>query len=57
VLAILLWPFLPGTATKIFAQLALEGTPARFEAARWGGLPSGYAIGAPAPLFPRKDPA
>ena len=56
VLAILLWPFLPGTAAKIFAQLALEETPARFESARWGGLPSGHAIGTPAPLFPRKDP-
>jgi methionyl-tRNA synthetase len=54
-LAVLLWPFLPGTATKINAQLGLQGVPDRFEAARWGGLPAGHAIGAPAPLFPRKD--
>src|SRR5208282_570929 len=27
VLAVLLWPFLPGTATKIYAQLGLTGAP------------------------------
>jgi methionyl-tRNA synthetase len=55
VLAVLLWPFIPGTATKIYAQLGLAGTPDRFSAASWGGLPAGHIIGELAPLFPRKD--
>ncbi len=55
VLAVLLWPFLPDTATKIFGQLDLAARPDRYELARWGGLPPGQIIGAPAPLFPRKD--
>ena len=55
VLAVLLWPFLPGTSGKIYAQLNLPGSPARFEQAQWGGLVVGHAIGEPAALFPRKD--
>ena len=55
ILAVLLWPFLPGTATKIYAQLGLPGTPDKFDAARWAGLPRGHSIGTPAPLFPRKE--
>ena len=56
VLAVLLWPFLPNTAARIFAQLGLSGAPDQFSAAAWGGLPAGHALGEPAPLFPRKDP-
>ena len=55
VLAVLLWPFLPGTATKIYAQLGLSGEPNALSAATWGGLSAGHAIGEPAPLFPRKE--
>jgi methionyl-tRNA synthetase len=55
VLAVLLWPFLPGTAVKIYAQLGLTGEPSQINAAAWGGLEAGHAIGEPAPLFPRKD--
>jgi methionyl-tRNA synthetase len=55
VLAVLLWPFLPGTATKVYTQLGLLGAPDKFATAGWGGLPAGHAIGEPAPLFPRKD--
>jgi methionyl-tRNA synthetase len=55
ILAVLLWPFLPGTATKINAQLGLLGAPDKFSGARWGGLAAGHAIGTPAPLFPRKE--
>ena len=55
VLAILLNPFLPGTSAKIFAQLALPGSPDRLADAKWGGLQPGHSIGDPAPLFPRKD--
>jgi methionyl-tRNA synthetase len=55
ILAVLLWPFLPGTATKINAQLGLPGSPDKLDAATWGGLVPGHTIGDPAPLFPRKD--
>jgi methionyl-tRNA synthetase len=55
VLAVLLWPFLPGTAAKIYAQLGLSGEPNQFTAAQWGGLTPGQTIGEPTPLFPRKD--
>ena len=55
VLAVLLWPFLPGTASKIYAQLALKESPDKFTATAWGGLTAGHAIGEPAPLFPRKE--
>jgi len=55
ILAVLLWPFLPGTATRINAQLGLPGSPDKFSQARWGGLPAGHTIGTPAPLFPRKE--
>lgn len=55
VLAVLLWPFLPGTATKIYAQLGLGGEPDQFAAAAWGGLPAGHQLGEPSPLFPRKE--
>jgi len=55
IIAVLLWPFLPGTATKIYAQLGLSGAPDKASEARWGVLVAGNSIGAPAPLFPRKD--
>jgi methionyl-tRNA synthetase len=55
ILAVLLWPFLPGTASKINAQLGLAGAPDKFSGARWGGMVAGHTIGTPAPLFPRKE--
>lgn len=55
VLAVLLWPFIPNTATKIYAQLGLNGSPENFSATKWGGLQLDQRIGEPAPLFPRKD--
>ncbi len=55
ILAVLLWPFLPGTASRIYAQLGLAGAPDKFAAAQWGRLEPGHPIGAPAPLFPRKE--
>ena len=55
VLAVLLWPFLPDTAVRIYAQLGLTGSPDQFSSATWGGLSAGHKIGEPAPLFPRKD--
>jgi len=55
ILGVLLWPFLPGTATKIYAQLGLTGEPNQLAAAKWGGLEPGQKIGVPTPLFPRRD--
>ena len=55
VLAVLLCPFIPGTSAKIYAQLALPGTPDKLSDAAWGQLPAGHTIGEPAALFPRKD--
>lgn len=55
VLAVLLWPFIPGTSEKIFAQLNLPGTPGDWKLAAWGGLQPSHKVGAPIPLFPRKD--
>jgi methionyl-tRNA synthetase len=55
ILAVLLWPFLPGTASKIFEQLGLTTAPDSFKGAHWGGLATGHCIGTPAPLFPRKE--
>jgi methionyl-tRNA synthetase len=55
VLAVLLWPFIPATAEKIYAQLGLSGSPNKMNAASWGGLPAGHSIGETAALFPRKD--
>ena len=55
VLAVLLWPFIPGTSEKIFAQLNLPGSPGDWKLAKWGGLQPGHKVGAPIPLFPRKD--
>jgi methionyl-tRNA synthetase len=55
VLAVLLWPFLPDTASKIYAQLGLAGAPDKFSAARWGELQAGHKIGSPAALFPKKE--
>ncbi|MCX6904033.1 MAG: methionine--tRNA ligase [Verrucomicrobia bacterium] len=55
VLAVLLTPFLPDTAAKIYQQLGLPKPPQRLEEAAWGGLVEGHVIADIAPLFPRKD--
>ena len=55
ILGVLVWPFLPGTATRIYAQLGLTGTPDKFSETSWGGLKPGHTIGEPTALFPRKD--
>jgi len=57
VLAVLLWPFIPDTADKIFAQLGLTESPDKLNTAAWGGLPAGHQIGEPAALFPKKETA
>jgi methionyl-tRNA synthetase len=55
ILAVLLSPFLPETAAKIYGQLGLSGAPDNFSDAHWGGLAAGHTIGSPAPLFPPKE--
>ena len=55
VLAVLLWPVIPGTSAKIFGQLGLTEEPNRFEQASWGKLQPGHTVGNPAPLFPKRD--
>jgi methionyl-tRNA synthetase len=55
VLAVLLWPFIPSTADRIYAQLGLSGSPNKMTEAVWGGLNCGHKIAEPVPLFPRKE--
>ncbi len=55
VLAVMLWPFLPDTAGKIYGQLGLKDSPAKFAETRWGVLPAGHKVNDPVPLFPIKE--
>ncbi len=55
VIGVLLWPYLPSTAERIYVQIGLQETPNRFEQAEWGRLSQGHAIGTPEGLFPRRD--
>lgn len=55
ILAILVWPVIPGTSQKMFQQLGLTGVADTFSEAAWGRLPAGHAVGEPAALFPRRD--
>jgi methionyl-tRNA synthetase len=55
ILAVLLAPFMPQAAEKIWAQLNLPPGELRWPLTAWGGLPAGHQVGAPQPLFPRKD--
>lgn len=55
ILAVLLCPFLPTSAERMYAQLGLPGAPDRLAMAAWGGLIPGHKTGEPAALFPRKD--
>ena len=55
VLAVLISPFLPNTARRIYGQLGLSESPERFALSAWGGLTPGHTIGEPEGLFPKKD--
>ncbi|MCX7871969.1 MAG: methionine--tRNA ligase [Verrucomicrobiae bacterium] len=55
ILAVLLYPFLPDTASAIYRQLNLEGKPERLEMALWGGMEPGHTVGEQFPLFPKKE--
>lgn len=56
IVAVLISPFMPNTAPKIWAQL---GIPADFsqatlaDAKTWGGLNAGITVAKPEPIFPR----
>jgi len=55
VIAVLLWPFLPTTACRIYQQLGFDTEPNAVKLAAWGELKPGHKIGKPEALFPRKD--
>lgn len=55
ILAVLLWPYIPNSATRMFEQLQLPGEPDRLDQATWGGMQPGHQVAKPTPLFPRKD--
>ncbi|MBL9138039.1 MAG: methionine--tRNA ligase [Verrucomicrobiales bacterium] len=55
ILAVLLYPVIPTTASRIYSQLGLSGAPDRFAEAAWGGLAEGHTVGTPEALFPRRD--
>ena len=56
IVAILISPFMPTTAPKVWAQLGIEtdfATMRLNDASRWGQLPTGTKVGKPEPIFPR----
>ncbi|MFO1501453.1 MAG: class I tRNA ligase family protein [Verrucomicrobiota bacterium] len=55
VLAVLISPFLPTTASRIYAQLDMKETPDKLRDAAWGLLSPGHVVSEPSALFPRKD--
>lgn len=55
ILAVLIWPVMPATADKIFAQLKVCAEPSDWTQTAWSGLAEGHQIGAASPLFPKKD--
>lgn len=56
VLAVLISPLLPQTATRICQQLGLPTDDVvALDRAKWGLLPPGHSIAEPAALFPRKE--
>ena len=57
IIAILITPFMPGSAAKIFGQLGITDAADRnFESLRsWGGLKAGNTLKGGEPLFPRVE--
>jgi len=55
ILAVMLNPFMPQASAKIWAQLNLPAGDLPWNLTAWGGLQPGHQVGAPQPLFPRKD--
>lgn len=60
VVAVMVNPFMPACAARMWAQLGLPGTPGDSvwqEAVEFGRLPGGTKLAAPEPIFPRIDTA
>ena len=53
--AILIQPYLPNTAPKMFAQLGVEGELTTYEACEFGKLPAGTKVCKGDAMFPRID--
>ncbi len=55
--AVLLYPVIPRSAQKLWAQLGFTGVleNQRFKDLAWGGLPAGQKTGAAQAIFPRLD--
>lgn len=55
IISILIFPFMPTTAEKIWQQLNLTGKISEINIAEaaWGGLPKGLQVNKPQQLFPR----
>ena len=55
VIGVLISPFMPETAARIWKQLALKGfgSVQLADIEPWGGIPKGHKIGVPEQLFPR----
>ena len=51
--AVLLWPFLPATAERMWRDLGLTGTPAAVVPGPFDLLPPGTPLRPSGPLFPR----
>jgi methionyl-tRNA synthetase len=51
--AVLLWPFMPATAERMWRDLGLEGTPASVVPGGWDLLTAGTKLLPSGPLFPR----
>jgi methionyl-tRNA synthetase len=49
ILSVLLWPYIPATAVRIYEQLALTESPNQMSNTAWGRLKTGHRIGAPSP--------
>lgn len=60
IISLLLSPFMPSTAEKMWSQLGIKGDiweKRLKDDARWGGLKPGSKVDKPSPLFPRIDPS
>jgi methionyl-tRNA synthetase len=55
IVAILISPFMPNTAPRIWQQLGLGDLPAirLGDAQHWGHMPAGTVVASPEPIFPR----
>ena len=57
IVAILLWPVMPGSCEAILAQLGQPTEAVSLDLAEWGRGTGGATVGTPVPLFPRVEVA